>query len=171
MGFKQVHFKKKQTKKIKVYKATGWVVFLFALVVLITMIATLFVTDYQTLLPLDTLFWAFAGVTSGYIGVDRVAQFKRTSTLSYGKADLGNNRKMVRIILLTLFLLLSGTYLVIYYGLAIPLDPLASAFGGSSAFYVTGNKAIKAAASTPGYHPGRDKEIEFTDNQSTMVLR
>lgn len=142
------------------FRSTAWVVWLSALVIAVTMFMQVFASlntagqmGQGIILPHEALAWAFAVIASGYAGTDRLAQFVRTKSLQYGEVDLGDPKKLKRLIWITLLLLAEGVFLTSFFGVpGLALDALATAFGGAGASYVIGNKAIRAASSQEGTH-------------------
>lgn len=110
------------------------------------------------MLPHQALTWAFAVIASGYAGTDRIAQFVKTKSMSYGNVDLGDPAKLRKLIGVTVVLLLIGIVLSSFFGVpGLALDALATAFGGCAAAYVIGNKSLRAAASTEGTHDAKEQ--------------
>ena len=144
----------------KILWASSTIVYLSALLVGLAMIFQGFALTMTAagqvtgvMLPHQALTWAFAVIASGYAGTDRIAQFVKTKSMSYGNVDLGDPAKLRKLISVTVILLLLGIVLSSFFGVpGLALDALATAFGGCAATYVIGNKSLRAAASTEGTH-------------------
>lgn len=153
--------------------STSTIVWLSAFLVAVAMVLQGFASGFEEalVLPHQALTWSFAVIASGYAGTDRIAQFVRTQTLEYGNVDIGNPAKLRKLIVITVLLLILGIFLTSFFGIPnLALEALATAFGGTAAAYVVGNKSLRAAASREGTHRVTEQPQFFAEdkeNEST----
>ena len=116
-------------------------------------------------MPLEALSIIWVALASAYIGVDRGAYAVKTSTLEYGKQDVGDPRTLRQIILVSGLLFMEGITLSTVCAADFQLTQLASAFGTTTVLYVIGQKAIKITKyAGSGPNPSLEQLHEVQDN-------
>lgn len=149
--------------------STSTIVWLSAFLVAVAMVLQGFASGFENgiILPHQALAWSFAVIASGYAGTDRIAQFVKTQSLEYGKVELGNPSKLRKLIVITVLLLILGISLTSFFGIpGLALEALATAFGGTGAAYVVGNKSLRAAASKEGTHKAEERPQFFVEESN-----
>jgi hypothetical protein len=105
----------------------------------------------DSILPHETMAWGLTAIAGGYTGLDRFAMVVKSGTLEYGEADLGDPKKLRWVIICLFALVIEALLLQIFQNVkGLALETLIVAFSTASTAYVVGNKAIIAAAYTPG---------------------
>jgi len=147
------------------YTSTGLVVWLTVFLMMSMLPLQFVLNKVQTipnLLPLETMAWVLTVVVSGYVGTDRIANFKKTQSLSYGQADFGNMAKLRKMIIILFIIIIEALLFYALFGVGnAPVSTLILAYGGAAGTYVIGNKAIRAATHTNG---------EFTVDPNFSIL-
>jgi len=158
---------KRPTGIQKFFWSSSSIVWLAGILVATAMGAQAYVLEVYEMtlnLPHQALTWSFAIIVSGYAGTDRIAAYMKTQSMEYGTVDIGNPAKLRKVILLTVLLLALGVSLTIVYGVqGLPLEALATAFGGVSTTYIIGNKSLRGAASQEGTHNIEEQPHFYSD--------
>jgi hypothetical protein len=118
-------------------------------------------------MPVSAMAYIWVGISSAYVGIDRVAYAVKSSTLEYGKTDVGSPQTLRKVILISGLLLLQGIIFNSVVDYDFDLPELASAFGTTVLLYIAGQKAVKItkyAGSGPDATPEQLQEAQNEKN-------